>query len=158
MIHPEQFRTLIVRPVLQRIGLHSPAAEDLLMGTAAHESHLGRFLRQHPTGPARGVYQMEPATHDDIWRNFLWHRSALATAVRGLRLFDGRWIPDYDEMQGNLYYATAMARIHYRRIPEALPAHGDVLGYASYWKRYYNTPLGKGRTQDFLRNWNRLGL
>lgn len=155
MIHPNQFRLLVVRPVLQRLDMHSPAAEDLLMGTAAQESKMGRFLRQHPTGPARGVFQMEPSTHDDIWRNFLSHRSQTARIVRGYRTTDSG-MPDYDEMQGNLYYAAAMCRLHYRRVRERLPDYGDVAGYARYWKLYYNTPAGKGTEHEFIRNWNRL--
>lgn len=150
MIDVQQFRERIVRPVLQHLDRHSPAAEDQVIGTAAQESLLGRFLRQHPTGPARGVYQMEPATHDDLWRNYLSHRRGLADLVARLRL---NWP---DEMEGNLYYATAMCRVHYLRVRERLPEHGDVAGYARYWKLYYNTPLGKGTEQEFIHNWNRL--
>jgi hypothetical protein len=155
LIHPEQFRTLVIRPVLRHLDLQSPVAEDLLIGTAMQESLLGRFLRQHPTGPARGVYQMEPATHDDIWRNFLAHRKGLADRVRDFRMANAPLV-DVEELQANLYYATAMTRVHYRRIPEKLPEHGDVAGYARYWKLYYNTPAGKGTEQEFIHNWNRL--
>lgn len=41
-IDPTQLRTLVVKPVLLSLGLpSSEVAENLIMGTAAHESHLG---------------------------------------------------------------------------------------------------------------------
>jgi hypothetical protein len=155
MIHPEHLRSLVIRPVLQHLGLYSLAAEDLLVGTAMQESRLGRYLRQHPTGPARGIYQMEPLTHDDLWRNFIRHRFGLMDRVSAFRL-DNEVLSDRDELHGNLYYATAMARVHYLRAPERLPEHQDIAGYARYWKKWYNTPLGKGTEHEFIRNWNRI--
>jgi hypothetical protein len=46
-----------------------------------------------------------------------------------------------------------MARIHYMRVPAALPKAGDVSGQANYWKQYYNTPLGKGKPQEYIEKW-----
>lgn len=41
-INATQLRTLVVKPVLAELGLSAPdVAENLIMGTAAHESHLG---------------------------------------------------------------------------------------------------------------------
>jgi hypothetical protein len=45
--------------------LASLNAIQLLMGTAAQESHLGTYLKQI-NGPALGVFQMEPNTEIDI--------------------------------------------------------------------------------------------
>ena len=53
MLDPGQFRRLVVRPALQAIGLCSPAAERLLLGTALTESGL-TWLAQKGGGPARG--------------------------------------------------------------------------------------------------------
>lgn len=39
----------------------------------------------------------------------------------------------------NLIYATAMCRVHYRRVPEPLPPAGDLEAQAAYWKAHYNT-------------------
>lgn len=53
----------VVRPVLRVMSAWSQPAEDLVMGTAAQESRL-TYLRQLGGGPALGLWQMEPATHD----------------------------------------------------------------------------------------------
>lgn len=64
-----------ISPALQSISSNkfptwSPAAKELLLGTAIVESDL-QFRKQHGDGPARGLFQMEPVTHNDIWDNFL---------------------------------------------------------------------------------------
>ena len=58
-------------------------------------------------------------------------------------------------MIGNLYYAAAMARVHYLRRPEALPPAGDVEALGQYWKNFYNTFLGKGTVEEFVENYHR---
>jgi hypothetical protein len=45
-IDPKHFRLYVVRPTLHNIDLWSVAAEELLTLTAAHESHMGEFLKQ----------------------------------------------------------------------------------------------------------------
>ena len=152
MIDPAQLRALVVRPTLHAIRLYSPAAEDLLIGTAVQESGL-RHLRQMGDGPARGLWQIEPATHRDVWENYLAYREEMASRVRGLAS-QHAWMDDFDhELVFNLAYACAIARLVYYRDPHPLPHHGDVEGYAACWKRVYNTPQGAGTEEEFLNNW-----
>lgn len=152
MIDPQHLRECVIRPTLDHIGLWSESAEELLMLTAAQESAMGRYLRQI-TGPAVGVFQMEPATHKDHWANYLAYKPDLAERVLGLRL---GWTDDRaQEMAGNLYYAAAMARVHYRRNPNALPRAQDVRGLAAYWKAAYNTPLGHGTVEQAIESYKR---
>lgn len=145
----------VVADALSAIGApcDSLSARALLVGTAAQESGLGRHLRQQGSGPALGVYQMEPATHDDIWANYLAYNKDLAAKVRKFAI-NGQ--PSASQLVGNLYYATAMARVHYLRNPEALPAFNDIPGLARYYKRHYNTPRGAATEAQFIANWNAL--
>ncbi len=145
MLDPQHFLAYVVRPSLDSIGLWSPAAERLLLGTAITESEL-TWLRQHGDGPARGVYQIEPATHADIWAHYLAYRARLAERVA--RLAAGA-IPRADQLTWNLGYATAIARLVYYRRPEPLPAADDLAGLARYWKAHFNTNLGAGSAEDF---------
>lgn len=152
---PKQFKDLVIRPVLVQLGLHSAAAENLLLGTATQESRL-TYLQQLGSGPALGVFQMEPATHDDIWENFLKYKPELARKVRQLasvKSIRGDGSVNPFEMVGNHFYAAAMARIHYYRKPESLPLHDDVQGMGEYWKRHYNTYLGKGSADEFVSHY-----
>ncbi|NML16536.1 hypothetical protein [Azohydromonas caseinilytica] len=146
-----EFRKGVIKPTLLKIGLWSPAAEELLLGTALKESRL-KFRRQIGGGPARGLFQMEPATHDDIWKNFLKFRAKLADQVMGLRSSPGA--DPIQELTDNDAYAAAMARVHYLRAPAALPPAGDVQAMAAYWKKHYNTVFGAGTAKSYVDAWN----
>lgn len=162
-INSNQLRTLIVQPVLAALDLPAPdVAENLIMGTAAHESHLGDYIKQVGGGPAMGIYQMEPATLDDCYVNYLDYasRSTLKAAVDGFlaaqpAAADGT--PDKAaQLASNMAYATAMCRIRYYRAPGSLPSDpNDLNGLAAYWKQYYNTPLGAGTVEQFIADYNR---
>ena len=145
-------RDLVIRPTLRHLDLYSQSAENLLLGTAAMESLMGRYLRQ-VQGPALGIFQMEPATHADIWDNFLIYRGDLSGSVIKLTVLHR---PRTEQLVWNLQYATAMCRIHYLRVPEGLPDPDDVEGLAVYWKQYYNTHLGKGTVEQFMKHYTEL--
>lgn len=146
----EHLRRYVIRPALEHIGAYSPAAEELLVATAAQESNGGEFLHQVGGGPAIGIFQMEPATHDDIWINYLRYREDLRGAISALLVGP---LPEAEQMAGNLYYAAAMARCHYLRVPEPLPDPGNIQAMGHYWKRHYNTALGAGTVAEFVNSW-----
>lgn len=146
MIDPGQLREYVVGPALEALGLWSDAAENLVMGTAAQESRL-RYIHQLGDGPALGLWQMEPATHRDIWDHYLAYQPDLELAVRGL----AGYRPRSEVLIYNLRYAAAMCRIHYYRAPEPIPQ--TVEGMAALWKLRYNTPLGAGTEQEFIDNY-----
>lgn len=150
-IEPNQLRYLIIVPALQAIGLHSLAAEQLVLGTCCQESLGGSYIKQLGKGPALGIYQMEPITHDDLHANFLKFKRDLSVKVNNLCV----GIANASELVWNLNYATAMCRIHYFRVKAPLPAANDFKAQARYWKKYYNTPKGKGTTEEYLINWER---
>lgn len=142
-------RLLVIRPVLAVVGLGDEAAEELLLGTALQESGGGRFLAQRG-GPALGLWQMEPRTHDDIWENYLAHRDELAGRVRSLTM---PGLAPQAQLAGNLCYACAMARLVYERIAAPLPAAGDTAAQAAYYKTHYNTDGGAATVAAYLANW-----
>lgn len=148
-IDPVRFRDQIIAPSLRAIGLFSEAAEELVLGTALQESGL-QALHQ-VGGPALGFFQMEPATHDDIWTNFLTGQRELAARLR--TLLAGVALPKTAQLVGNAYYAAAMCRVFYVRLDAPLPAAGDLAGQAAYYKRHYNTPAGAATADEYIANW-----
>ncbi len=124
------------------------------MGTAAQESHL-EYVKQLGDGPALGLFQMEPATHQDIWANFLEYRPAIVASIRNAIGYNGG-VPSAQRMIWDLRYAAIMCRIHYLRVPEALPASDDIWAQAAYWKQHYNTELGAGTIEEFVDNYRRV--
>jgi len=143
----EQLRSCVIQPTLKHLGLYSLAAENLVLGTALVESR-AEYLRQIK-GPALGLWQCEPATWLDLHENFLRYRTDLAARLAELTTA-AKMTEGAQEMVGNLYYACAVCRLVYRRAPEALPDADDAQGMASYWKRFYNSELGKGTAERAL--------
>ena len=167
-LDPDHFRRYVVQPTLAQLQgylpdtpIASPAAEELLLMTAAHESG-GLVYLDQITGPddrrlgwAYGLYQIEAATHADVWRTFLAddRYRALRHAVETLRAP----APGADlQLVTNLAYATAIARCIYYRDPHALPAADDVAGLAHYAKRVFNTEDGKATPAAYANAYRRL--
>jgi len=145
-IKPEHLREIITH-ILKEADLHSLNAVELLMLTAAQESKLGYYWRQLGQGPARGIFQMEPATEKSLWQNYLKYRPD-KTAI--IARYD---TADEDDLWWNLGYQIIIARMKYLPVPEALPNHFDVEGMAEYWKKYWNTYEGKGTVQEAILNY-----
>lgn len=145
----DQFQDLIER-TLQDLELYSESAVNLLLGTAAQESNFGTYLRQIGGGPALGVFQMEPDTETDIWNNYLRYRISRDIMVTRITGVTG---PSVAALEANLIYQIVMARLHYRRIKDPLPPPKDIDGLARYWKQHWNTHLGAGTEEEFIRNY-----
>ncbi|MFG1487632.1 hypothetical protein ABMA58_00110 [Oceanospirillum sp. HFRX-1_2] len=138
---------------------NSPAAARLLLGTAAKESNCGSALQQYGGGPACGPFQMEPwvaLDHASYMRKFapVWAAAVQrASGVDPTRLSELEMVR---QLTGNLLFAAAMCRIDYWREKEPLPRVSDTTGLGGYWKRYYNTGLGKGTIGQFVNDLNRV--
>jgi len=153
-INKNQLEQLIINTLME-IKLCSPSAVNLLLGTAAQESHMGKYIKQLQ-GPAVGIFQMEPATHDDIWDNYLKYISR--STINNIYNSAKTDFSDSDMLEYNLKYAIIMCRLHYRRVKERLPKYDDLNALAQYWKKYYNTWMGKGTTEQFINNFERFVL
>ncbi|MBF0339771.1 MAG: hypothetical protein HQL95_02250 [Magnetococcales bacterium] len=149
MINPKQFEKYVIALALQLLGMDSPSARALLLGTAAQESGLGTWLRQVGGGPAMGVFQMEPATFHDILDNFVKYHPEIQAVIA--KQWPGGVNPEL--MITDLIFAAVMCRLHYRRVKESIPEAGDIQALARYWKAHYNTPAGAGTEAEFVHNW-----
>jgi hypothetical protein len=159
-LNKHHFKDLI-EAVLLNIGLHSENVVQLLLATAAQESTFGTHLKQLGNGPALGIFECEPATHKDIWANYLWFKQPLAEkilryvpdAFRGVDHYQP--IPDANILKWNLAYAICVARVQYRRSPMAIPELGDIEGMWRIYKEAYNTLRGRATRDQFMYNYNK---
>jgi len=144
-INPKDLLEHVIRPACNILDMQSDAADMLLLGTCAAESACGRYLKQIGGGPALGIFQMEPDTYKDIWRNYISFRPEIK---QKLSLY---WPvePAPEKMKTELIFAAVMCRIHYRRVPHPLPDSLDLRGLARYWKKHYNSDLGAGEIEHF---------
>jgi hypothetical protein len=157
--------TTVIRPTLNTIQSDSGTriagenAEYMLLGTAIAESG-DLNTRRQMNGPALGLFQMEPFTHDDLWNTTLSKPSRKPLKEAILRHFNlpQSQIPDVQLLVSNDSYATIMARVRYLPAPDAIPSATDLNGQAQYWVQYYNRG-GKGTVADYLARWHKaMGL
>ena len=97
---------------------------------------------------------MEPATYNDIWQNFIKPRGHLLMML--LSAFECVNMPSEDRIIYDLRFATAMARLHYARVPEHIPPANDVEGLWEYYKFHWNTPAGAAKKDDSIAKYYKL--
>lgn len=143
--HRGQFEDLIKRTLAAANLPRKQSAIDLLLGTAAQESAFGTYLKQ-VNGPALGVFQMEPATFRWVasWGRERYPTIPLWTMYTAI-------VPDMLEF--DLRIAVVFARLNYLSKPGVIP--DSLQGQAAYWKRHWNTYLGKGTIEQYVRNWHK---
>ncbi|RJO72878.1 MAG: hypothetical protein C4523_02585 [Myxococcales bacterium] len=165
-MNPKQFTQFVIYPVLQNLGMWSPAASHLVLGTALVESNLHDIDQiigsdDGELGPALGIYQIEPQTHWDLYHNFLdlltgdeerdFKRQALkGSLLRMLALSP----PPEVQLVTNLWYATAICRLIYYRRPEPLPPDSPA-ELARYYKLWFNTAEGKSSINKAIPHFER---
>jgi hypothetical protein len=148
-LHPGQLLEHVVRPTLQYLGLPGgTAAERLVMGTGAKESDGFTYLHQLGTGPALGLFQMEPATFDDVWT-----RMPPRVRDKVAKLLAMQPYPIHLQLVGNLHFAAAMCRVHYFMKPFRLSGNPPATQLAHWWKLHYNTSEGAGREEEFVEHY-----
>lgn len=152
-MNPDHLLRHVIVVTLQILAQHNPRLDGkvpraLLLGTAMVESDLKHL--QQIGGPAMGLWQVEPATHDDIWTNWLAFRPDQHAVYGSLAAFD----PSAEQMRYNLMYGCAMARLVYWRARERLPDL-DAMSLAGYHKRHYNTHLGATDVEKSIKHFER---
>ena len=148
-MNAQQLHDYIIKPTLQYMGsnYYSKESAFLLLCTAAIESNCGEYIKQI-NGPALGVWQMEPATHDDIWKNCdALSKSLFIERINKLGLGCFYHEDEDCDLFLSAAYACAMARLKYSMDPHSLPkltgvGQVDSRNFYDYYKRVYNTELG----------------
>ena len=135
-----QLKHLVVAPACAAIGLDSPAAINLVAGTALAES-AGTYLHQLGSGPALGLWEVEPATAHDVFDRWLGLSDQAELRAKVLALLPAG--ADIEErLVTDLRFAAVMCRLRYRMAEPPLPAADDAAGLAGYHKSVYNTAGG----------------
>lgn len=135
----------LIEETLSRLGLYSEDALELVWRTGVAESGYRTLFQT--SGPAIGFTQCEPATIKDIWVNFAEYRDRFKTPLLKMG-FD---VDDIEfSVSSNIALQIAFCRLKYYRDSKPIPPKDDMLAQAEYWKRVYNSILGKGTTEHFV--------
>lgn len=148
-INAVDLTTHVIRPTLEYLGMHSHAAEKLLMGTASQASGCDPFCE---LGEGFGIYQISADLHRKSWDTYLAFRPDLASKVRGLAS-QHQFLKDPDqELKTNLAYATAIAWVIYLQAEHQLPAADDLDGLSQFWQTNFSQQQhNQQQTQAFSR-------
>ena len=139
--------------------MYSPEAENLIFGTGLVESNYD-YLKQWNNGVARSWWQIEPGMTGalDTIVNYLDYRRNLlgkcAVAAKVAPFYFRVGVEEEevrDLLEINISYAIIMCRLKYRRVPKKLPKTVEEM--ANYWKKYYNSELGKGNPEEFIEKY-----
>ena len=95
---------------------------------------------------------MELVTHNDIWQNYIFRNASLSLKL--CNNFHLTQMPSETHLIYDLRYATAMTRIFYARIEEALPSAKDENAIWEYYKKYYNTPKGAAQKDESIKKYH----
>jgi hypothetical protein len=140
-----------IQTVLTPANLYSANAEELLIATCAQESLMGTYRTQAPHGPARGIFECEGATFQDLVNNYLKYHPSLLEWAQSLSTDFG-----VDDLVHNDNLAIAICRLHYYRVPAALPDKNDLDALWTFYKLHYNTPSGAATQEEFTNHYNQL--
>lgn len=136
-MNKDQLTNLVIIPTLKEIphGFSASSVMAIQM-IIAHESNQGEYIAQ-VRGPALGLIQMEPATHDDVWKHgdSIW-LNALDLGIITPEEFRDRVHPSEERLIYDLRYNVFMARQKLFMAAGALPKDpGDM---AIYLKKHWN--------------------
>jgi len=154
MISVKQMRSLI-SDTCEKMGekFASESAVDLVLATGIVESRY-EYIRQMGDGPARSFWQVEPATCVDNLAHYLKHRKKLMGKCAEASMVDLKHWQNFDEklwadiLEKNIAAGIIHCRLKYWRVPKKMP--NSIEGQADYWKKYYNSELGKGDPEHFV--------
>lgn len=154
-MNKQQLEDEIVIPTLKQIPKgYSYSAVTAIMMIIAHESRQGHYIRQGRFGPALGLIQMEPATHNDVWRHgdTIWSNAVKLGIITKMDRIMRRH-PAPARLIYDLRYCVFMARQKLFMVPKAFPV--DREGLSKYLKKHWNTAAGKADEMSYLDDYLR---
>lgn len=121
-------------------GLHSDACVELLAMICAHES-LGGKHRKQIGGPALGLFQIEPVTHNSVWN----HSDSIRARAKRYSITE-----DVSKLESDDRYSIWVARHYLAMDKNPLPKTPEAM--AAYCKSYWNR-TGKAAPEKYLNDW-----
>ena len=145
-----QLMNLVARPLYEKMHNGMTGLEAFMM-CVAHESTRGEFIHQ-VQGPALGIIQMEPLTHDDTWKegDSIWD-NALKVGIITAEEYVKAQHPPAERLIYDLQYNAFMFRQRLFMKPGKLPQ--DLKELSRYLKTHWNSALGKADELSYYRDY-----
>lgn len=140
----------IARRICDVIGYGgNGTALELLVETAAQETWLGAIKDPTMYGAGHGLCQFDHIGFIDVQQRT--KRRIKKKVLDEFHVDIDR--VDHRELEYSPLLSMLFCRLKYLLVRAAVPA--DLEGRAHYWKKYYNSSLGKGKPEEYIRNASR---
>lgn len=153
---------MIAKAVSACLGNGKNNNADLMsIRTAAAETQFGLFKDNTPDGAGRGVTQVDADTF--YWLKEKALELAPGACMRTKRNWRERIINDFGidlkrvehaDLDYNPLLSFIFTRLRYLVVTEEIPT--TLEGQAHYWKKHYNSSLGKGTIEHFIESVEKL--
>jgi len=121
-------------------------ARALLVETAIQETQLGHFDDRYPLRHGVGICQCDFIAFKDTKERT---PAAVKTKINEAFNLDIDLVL-HNELAYSPLLAFIWCRLHYLLRPGAIPTTVDERG--AYWKKWYNSELGRGSAAEYVRN------
>lgn len=142
------YSTLQIRPMAEAVVDVLGGGEEavlLLCETAAAETLYGTLPDPTPSGAANGLCQCDEKPFlDTVKRTSLADIAAIKKAF-GFDLREIKWT----DLRYSPLLSLIVCRLHYKLRPGKIPS--TLEGRAQYWKVNYNSVLGAGTVQGYIK-------
>ena len=149
-MNKKQLVDSVIIPTLKEIPKgYTTEAELAVTMIIAHESRRGHYLHQTGKGPALGLIQMEPTTHESTWEfgDSIWTNALLLGIITPQQRRCGIH-PPAERLIYDLRYNVFMARQRLFMKLGALPK--SVHGMSKYLKRHWNSVGGAADDHSYM--------
>ena len=149
-MNKKQLLNYVITPTLVEIPKGcTPESELAIIMIIAHESRRGVYIKQVGNGPALGMIQMEPLTHDDTWKygDSIWTNAMNMGIITPQQKSSGIH-PFAERLIYDLRYNVFMARQRLFMKPGALPK--DVALLSQYLKQHWNSTSGDADDDSYM--------
>ncbi len=117
--------------------------EEMIIETAIVETHGGEY--KDPTHYAgMGLTKIDQVPFQDIKDRANESDVNKIFKAFSINIKHVDWV----ELRHNPFLALLFTRLFYKKIPEKIP--NSIKARAFYWKKYYNSSLGKGTEEHYI--------
>lgn len=117
-------------------------AHKLIYETGVVETGFGK-IKDTTVGAGMGVTQFDKLPFEDIKRRNMHLKDKI---LKELNVDIS--LVEWEHLRYNPYLSLLFTRLFYRLRPEVIPE--TIEERAKYWKKFYNTELGKGTPEHYL--------
>lgn len=131
----KQFDQFVLVPALNIVGLYSPNAHVLMLGTGAIESNYAKLQSFHGC-PGMGFFNIHDSTYNEIYKYLNRHENRQLKETCLSSCLYTSW-PNKSCLVYNLRWSVIVAILKYQMTNKPFPNHDNAENLAHFYKKYF---------------------